>query len=60
MRLTRIICLLAALTLTAPLWAQTSGEEVVIDYNNPKKYIVGGVDVEGNNYFAPQQIIQIT
>ena len=32
----------------------------MIDYNNPKKYIVGGIEVEGNNYFAPQQIIQIT
>ncbi len=60
MKLTRIICLLAALTLTAPLWAQTSREEIEVDYNNPKKYIVGGVEVEGNNYFAPQQIVQIT
>ena len=60
MRLIRIICLLSALTLTAPLWAQSSGEKIEIDYNNPKKYIVGGVKVEGNNYFAPQQIIQIT
>ena len=32
----------------------------MIDYNNPKKYIVGGIEVEGNNYFPPQQIIQIT
>ena len=31
-----------------------------MDYNNPKKYIVGGVKVEGNNYFSPDQIIQIT
>ena len=60
MRLTRMICLLAALMLTAPLWAQESGEKIEVDYNNPKKYIVGGVEVEGNNYFAPQQIIQIT
>ena len=60
MRLTRIICLLAAFTMAVQMWAQTSREEIVIDYNNPKKYIVGGIEVEGNNYFAPQQIIQIT
>ena len=60
MRLIRIICLLSALTLTAPVWAQSTGEGIEVDYNNPKKYIVGGVKVEGNNYFAPQQIIQIT
>ena len=33
---------------------------VEVDYNNPKKYIVGGVKVEGTNYFSPDQIIQIT
>ena len=60
MRLTRIICLLAALVLAVPVWAQASEEKIEIDYNNPKTYIVGGVEVEGNNYFAPQQIIQIT
>ncbi len=33
---------------------------VVVDYNNPKKYKVGRVTVEGNNYFSDQQIIQQT
>ena len=35
-------------------------QEVEIDYNNPKNYVVGGVTVEGNNYFSPEQIIQIS
>ena len=35
-------------------------QNVLVDYNNPKKYIVGGVSVEGNNYFSPEQILQIT
>ena len=39
-------------------WAQSSG--VTVDYNNPKKYIVGGVGVEGNHYFSEAQILQIT
>ena len=38
--------------------AQEGGVE--IDYNRPVKYIVGGVSVEGNNYFNSQQIIQLT
>ena len=40
--------------------AQQKGDGVTIDYNNPKKYIVGGVRVEGNRYFSQDQIIQIT
>ena len=35
-------------------------QEVEIDYNNPKKYVIGGVKVEGNNYFSPEQILQIS
>ena len=31
-----------------------------VDYGNPQKYILGGVTVEGNNYFTDQQIIQLT
>ena len=60
MKLTRIICFLATMALTVPMLAQTSGEKIEVDYNNPKKYVVGGIEVEGNRYFAPQQIIQIT
>lgn len=33
---------------------------ITVDYNNPKKYIVGGVSVEGNNHFSADQIIQPT
>ena len=40
--------------------AQQSSKDIEVDYNNPKKYIIGGVRVEGNNYFAPEQILQIT
>ena len=46
--------------VSIPLWGQQAGESVEVDYNNPKKYIVGGVRVEGNNYFAPEQILQIS
>jgi outer membrane protein insertion porin family len=46
--------------LAVPALAQSSGNGVVVDYNNPKKYIVGGVKVDGTNYFSPDQIRQIT
>ena len=46
--------------LALPVGAQQKGSGVEVDYNNPKKYIVGGVKVDGNSYFAPEQIIQIT
>ena len=58
MKFSRIICLLVALVSVVPAIAQSS--KVEVDYNNPKKYIVGGVDVEGNEHFAPSQILQIT
>ena len=59
MRVRQIIYLAFLMLLSSPVWAQAD-KGVVVDYNNPKKYIVGGVKVEGNNYFAPEQIIQIT
>ena len=60
MRVRQIIILSLLMLLSIPAWAQKGGSGVEVDYNNPKKYIVGGVKVEGNNYFAPEQIIQIT
>ena len=60
MRYSRLVTLLLSLVLTLPAWAQLTGKDVVVDYNNPKKYIVGGVSVEGCSYFSPDQILQIT
>ncbi len=60
MRLSRIISLICLLALSCPLWAQQGVKGVEVDYNNPKKYIVGGVRVEGNQHFNPDQILQIT
>ena len=53
------IILISALMLGAlSSFAQESGVEV--DYTRPQKYIVGGLSVEGNNYFSESQIIQLT
>ncbi|MBQ0127695.1 MAG: outer membrane protein assembly factor BamA [Bacteroidales bacterium] len=58
MRFGLIFTLLALCLAPSVAGAQTS--DVVVDYNNPKKYIIGGVTVEGNHYFSEQQIIQLT
>ena len=59
MRICRIVLLSLLMALSAPLWAQQSGSSVEVDYNNPKKYIVGGVRLEGNEYLSPDQILQV-
>ncbi len=58
MKFGRIFTLLAL--CLAPCFASAQTSDVVVDYNNPKKYIIGGVSVEGNHYFSEQQIIQLT
>ena len=59
MRICRIVFFSLLMAIAAPLWAQQSGRGVEIDYNNPKKYIVGGVTLEGNEYLSPDQILQV-
>ena len=58
-RFCRIFILTLLLVLSCPAWAQQAGSDVVVDYNNPKKYIVGGVRLEGNQYLSSEQILQV-
>ena len=59
MRLIRIASLL--LLMLAPLAARgQEREDIIVDYNNPRKYVVAGVSVEGNTYYSDQQIISAT
>ena len=60
MKIRQIVSLTLFLMLSLNMRAQQSGNDIVVDYNKPQKYIVGGVRVEGNSYFSPDQIIQIT
>ena len=60
MRISRIVLASLLLLFTAGAWGQQKKADVTIDYNRPKKYIVGGVGVEGNNYLSPDQILQVT
>ncbi|MBO5194739.1 MAG: outer membrane protein assembly factor BamA, partial [Bacteroidales bacterium] len=48
------------IAVSFPLAAQQKDNGIVVDYNNPEKYIVGGVDVEGNSYFSPAQIASLS
>ena len=57
-RKTALLLLLA--TMGSALYAQTGRSAIEIDYNNPKTYVVGGLGVEGNQYFGENQILQLT
>ncbi|MDY3783272.1 MAG: POTRA domain-containing protein [Candidatus Cryptobacteroides sp.] len=58
MKIRRTVAFFVALLAASAVYAQHS--DVEVDYNRPRKYIVGGVEVKGNNYFSDEQIIQIT
>ena len=58
MKIRKIIALCVLLFSAAAMFAQEGGVEV--DYTRPVKYKVGGVSVEGNNYFSESQIISLT
>ncbi|MDD6151917.1 MAG: POTRA domain-containing protein [Bacteroidales bacterium] len=58
MKIRRTVAFFVALLAASAVYAQHS--DVEVDYNRPRKYIVGGVEVRGNNYFSDEQIIQIT
>ena len=56
-----IFCCSALMLLwTLSMPAQSSRSGIEIDYNNPRKYIVGGVGVEGNRQFGESQILQLS
>ena len=52
-----VFCVLALLSVTSVLSAQQAPS---VDYARPHKYFVGGVRVEGNQYFGADQIIQLS
>ncbi|MBQ4168778.1 MAG: hypothetical protein II599_02950 [Bacteroidales bacterium] len=58
MKLSKLIFSVIALAMPLFAAAQQTGFEV--DYNNPRKFILGDITVEGNHYFSAQQVIQQT
>ena len=56
MRHIRIASLLLMLLVPFTVRAQEP-EGIVIDYNNPQKYVIAGVTVDGNTTYSDQQVI---
>jgi outer membrane protein insertion porin family len=57
MTVRRLVLIVVLALLGITLRAQSSVE---IDYAHPRKLTVGGVGVEGNQYFSENQILQLT
>ncbi len=49
---------LVAMFVPASLFAQSG--DIVVDYNNPKKYIIGGIKADGIKVISSQQILSLT
>ncbi|MBR1569909.1 MAG: outer membrane protein assembly factor BamA [Bacteroidales bacterium] len=60
MTIKRLICAALLLLGGTALRAQENRSSIEIDYNRPQTYVVGGVGVEGNQYFNERQILQQT
>jgi len=58
------LSLFLLLALLSPLrvFAQENAKEknIVVDYNQPKNYIIGGIDVTGIQYLGKEQILSLT
>ena len=55
----KIFCAAVLFLAAFSLRAQSGRGSVEIDYAHPKKYVVGGVGIEGNQYFNEHQILQL-
>ena len=51
--------LFIVLFLPVGLYAQNS-KDIVVDYNNPRKYVIGDIKVSGAKFISPEQIISFT
>ena len=56
----KIACAVLLLLTGLTLQAQSGHNNIEVDYNRPKTYVIGGVGVEGNHHFNSNQIIQLT
>ena len=55
-----IFPILMLLAVCASAVAQENTSGVTVDYEHPRKYILGGISVEGIKYLGEQQIIALT
>ena len=59
----RLFSVLACVLATVSTWmaaAQDTGlGRPVVDFNNPRQYVVGGIRVEGTKYLAESQLLSV-
>ncbi len=54
-----LIGAMMALAVFPAAGQDAGGEKVVVDYSNPKTYVVGGVRVSGTKYLAESQLLSV-
>ena len=56
----KFLALIGAILAFTALSAQDTGTvPVVVDYNNPKTYTVGGISVSGTKYLGESQLLSV-
>ena len=61
MKVKRILFpIILLVTAVSGVFAQSSGDSYVVDYGHPKKYVVGGIKVEGIKLLGEEQILALT
>jgi len=60
LKITILVLLFSSLVLSANAQDTIKVRDVVIDYSNPKKYAIGGIEVKGGVAHSPEQIIGLT
>ena len=61
MKVKRILFpIILLVTAVSGVFAQSSGDSYVVDYGHPKKYVVGGIKVEGIRLLGEEQILALT
>jgi len=60
MKISRAILTAAFALSCLAAGAQNGSDDLIVDYNAPKTYVIGGVKVAGNQYVKAEQIVQIS
>lgn len=56
----KLLKALAALVLVVPMNLLAQTEKPVIDYNNPKTYVIGDIKVSGIKYLTQERVVSLT
>ena len=56
----RILLPVLLLMTVCSVYGQQTSSGIVVDYRNPREYVVGGIKVKGIQFLGEQQIIALT